>query len=547
MGMGPGGGMRSTIAMTLKRRSAAMGTAFALGAILFAGPATAGAQQLADDDPVLQRIWDEAMDNSELERLGQALLDSIGPRLTASPGMERAQAWAVAQFQNWGIQARTERYGTWEGWERGVSHIDLLAPRVRSLEGQILAWSPGTEGRPVEGAVTALPTIESPADWNRFLQTVQGKWVMLSYPESSCRSAGQWEEYGTSGAADRMRDARRAGQNAWNASLSATGSQDRRRRDLHSALQDAGALGIVTSRWTGGFGATRVFNAYNRETPTFELSCEDYGLVYRLASTGQNPVLRLTAESSNRGEVPVFNVVATIPGTELPDEFVLLSAHFDSWEGGSGATDNGTGSILMMETMRILREAYPNPRRTIMIGLWSGEEQGLNGSRAFTEDHPEIVEGLQAAFNQDNGTGRVVTLSAQGLTEAGSSLANWISKVPAEVSARIDLNLPGNPGGGGSDYASFLCYGAPAFNLGALNWDYFSQTWHTQRDTFDKIVFDDLKNNAVLAASLVYLASEDPDRVSRQQRTVIRGRNGQPTDWPSCTPSTRSSGKSPRM
>lgn len=514
---------------------------------LAAAPKGADAQRLATSDPVLQRIWDEGMSNSHFESLAQALLDSIGPRLTASPQMERAQDWAANTLRGWGITARLEQYGTWEGWDRGPSHIDLVSPRVRSLEGRILAWSPGTGGRAVEGGVAFLPEVASPADWQAFLGTVRGKWVMMSYPEATCRATEQWAEFGMPGSMERMLQARQAGQQRWNRSLQASGSTDGRRRDLHAAVEDAGAAGIITSQWPGSYGTTRVFNAYNRDTPTFELSCEEYGLVYRLAANGQDPVLRVTAEAENRGEVPVFNVIGTIPGTELPDQYVMLSAHFDSWEGGSGATDNGSGSVLMLETMRIIKAVYPNPKRTILIGLWSGEEQGLNGSRAFTEDHPEVVAGLQALWNQDNGTGRVVNLSAQGLVEAGGSLAEWLSQVPAEVSQYVDLNLPGNPGGGGSDYASFVCHGAPGFSLGALSWDYSSHTWHTHRDTFDKLIFDDLKNNAVLTASLVYLASEDPDFVSRTRRSVITGRGGGPGQWPTCTPATRSSGASPRM
>ena len=519
----------------------------ALATLLVATPRAVDAQRMVTDDPVLQQIWDQAMNNSQFETLGTALLDSIGPRLTASPGIERAQDWAVKTFQGWGIEARTEQYGTWEGWDRGVSHIDLVEPRVRSLEGRILAWSPGTGGEPVEGAVTYLPTIDSPADWQAFLGTVSGTWVMMSYPEPTCRADEQWAEFGTRASVQAMAQARQQAERAWNSSLSATGSTDGRRRDLHAALEGAGAAGIITSNWPGSYGTTRVFNAYNRETPTFELGCEDYGLVHRLAKEGSHPVLRVTAEAENRGEVPVYNVLAAIPGTELPDEYVMLSAHFDSWEGGSGATDNGSGSLLMMETMRILKDVYPNPKRTILVGLWSGEEQGLNGSRAFTEDHPEVVEGLQVLFNQDNGTGRIVNMSAQGLTKAAGSLAGWLAQVPAEVSAGINLQLPGNPGGGGSDYASFVCHGAPGFNLGALSWDYGSHTWHTHRDTFDKLVIDDLKNNAVLAASLIYLASEDPVRVSRERRTVITGRGGGPGQWPTCSPAVRSSGASPRM
>ncbi len=516
-----------------------------LSAGLFVVPVSG--QRLATDDPVLQRIWEEGMNNSHFAELSQVLLDEIGPRLTASPGMERAQAWAVESLRGWGVDARLEEYGTWEGWDRGSSHIDLVEPRVRSLEGRILAWSPGTGGRPVEGGVAVFPSVESPADWEAFLSGVRGKWVMMSYAQPTCRAMEQWNEYGMPGSAERMSETRQAEQRAFNAALAATGSEDPRRRDLHRQLEEAGAAGIITSQWPGSYGTTRVFNAYNRETPTFELGCEDYGLVHRLAVNGQDPVLRLTAEAENLGEIPVYNVIGEIPGTEWPDQYVMLSAHFDSWEGGSGATDNASGSVLMMETMRILKAAYPNPKRTILIGLWSGEEQGLNGSRAYTEDHPEVVEGLQALWNQDNGTGRIVRLSAQGLVGATPSVARWMSQVPAEVGRWVELDLPGTPGGGGSDYASFVCYGAPGFSLGALSWDYGSHTWHTHRDTYDKLVFDDLRNNAVLTASLTYLAANDPEFVDRTRRTVITDQLGRSRDWPECSPAVRSSRNSPRM
>src|SRR5690606_27677665 len=186
---------------------------------------------------------------------------------------------------------------------------------------------------------------------------------------------------------------------------------------------------------------------------------EDYGLVWRLAENEQGPRLRITADAEFLGEVPVFNTIATIPGSEKPDEYIVLSAHFDSWDGSSGATDNGTGTITMLEAMRILKEVYPQPKRTIIAGHWGGEEQGLNGSRAFAADHPEIVEGLQVLLNQDNGTGRVSNISLQGFTGAGADFARWLSLVPGEITQHIDLQLPGFPGGGGSDYAAFVCYG----------------------------------------------------------------------------------------
>ncbi len=516
-------------------------------ALFAAGASSTSAQTLATDDPVLRQIWAEALQNSQLESLAQSLLDSIGPRLTASPGMERAQDWAVNKLGSWGYEARLEQYGTWEGWDRGPSSVTLIEPRVRSLEGRILAWSPGTGGEAVEGRVAVPPQSNSPTDWARFLDGVAGRYVMLSYPEPSCRADDQWREFAMDGSFESMSEARASEKRAWNQRLAAQ-STDPRLRDLHRQIEEAGALGIVTSNWPGSYGTTRVFNAYTRTIPTFELGCEDYGLVYRLSANGQSPVLRLTAESENRGQVPVFNVLASIPGTELPDEYVMLSAHYDSWEGGSGATDNGTGSVLMMEAARILSEVYPNPKRTILVGLWSGEEQGLNGSHAFVEDHPEVADGLQALFNQDNGTGRITRISASGFVEAGGSLARWIAQVPSEVTQHIDENFPGMPSGGGTDSASFVCAGAPGFGLGALSWDYGSHTWHTHRDTFDKIVFDDMRNNAVLVASLVYLASEDRERTSRLRREMpVNRRTGQPTEWPACSAAVRDSRNSPRM
>ena len=507
-----------------------------------AGDERAAAQTLATDDPVLRAIWEEGTTRSQLEPLAQALLDSLGPRLTGSPGMERAQDWAVSVLGSWGIDAELERYGTWEGWERGTSHVDLLAPRVRSLEGRILAWSPGTGGEPVEGEAVALPVIDSAADWQAFLGTVAGKWVMVSFPQPTCRPDEQWVEFQQEGSGLRMAQARQETQARWTASLEAAGrAAGGSTVELHAAIEQAGAAGIVTSQWPGAPGTVRVFDAENRRTPTFELSCEDYGLVYRLAENGQAPVVRLTAESENLGEVPVYNVIGRIEGTERPDEYVILSAHYDSWDGSSGATDNGSGSVLMLEAMRVLSEAYPRPRRTILIALWSGEEQGLNGSRAFVEDHPDVMEGLQALFNQDNGTGRVTRISAMGLVDAGGELAEWLSQVPEEVKSYIELELPGNPGGGGSDYASFVCAGAPAFPLSALSWDYSTHTWHTNRDTYDKLIFDDLRNNVVLTASLAYLAASDPDFVSRRRREVLAGRGGGPGSWPTCRPAQRSS------
>lgn len=511
---------------------------------VFAPAAPASAQTFATEDPVLERIWDEAMNASQIEELAQALMDSVGPRLTGAPGIDRAHDWLVHMYGQWGVQADNRPYGTWTGWDRGISHIDLIEPRVRSLTGMNLAWSPGTDG-PVTGDVVLFPDVADAAEFDRWLPSVEGRFVMISLAPSTCRPDANWVEHATPASLERMREQRTEEGRAWNERIGRSGVAA---RDLPLRLEEAGAAGVVTMNWTGGWATNRVFNARTREIPTFELSCEDYGLVFRMAEREQGPVLRTNFEAEFLGDVPVFNTIATIPGSELPDEYVMLSAHFDSWDGASGATDNGTGTVLMMETIRILSEVYPNPRRTILVGHWGGEEQGLNGSRAFVEDHPEVVEGLQVVWNQDNGTGRIVNIGLQGFTEAGASIAGWLSQVPSEVNRHVDLGLPGTPSSGGTDNASFVCAGAPAFTLSAHNWDYFTYTWHTHLDTFDKLVLDDLKNNAVLIASLTYLASEG-ERVSRVTREVmpVSSQSGQAASWPTCQSPDRSAETSVRM
>lgn len=507
--------------------------------LVMAVPAVAAAQSFTDDDPVIRAIWAEGMDRTHAYELAQVLMDSIGPRLTGAPAHKAANDWLVATYRSWGVDARNEQYGTWKSWTRGITHIDLVQPRVRTLNGMMLAWSPGTR-RAVEGDVVTLPDVDSPDAFQAWLRTVRGKFVLVSMGEPSCRPLESWQASGTDEEVAAYQEAREAASDAWDARIEATGVEA---RDLPGVLEEAGAAGVLSSVWSGGWGAHRIFSARTTRVPSLAVACEDYGLLFRLAEHRQGPRLRVEARSEMGNDMPIFNTIAEIRGSELPDEYVVLSAHLDSWDGGSGATDNGTGTINMLEAIRILRQVYPNPKRTILVGHWASEEQGLNGSRAFAADHPEVVEGLQALFNQDNGTGRVVRLSMQGLLNAGEQVSDWLSRVPEDITRHIDVQLPGSPGGGGSDYASFICYGAPSFSLSSLPWDYFAYTWHTNLDTFDKLAFDEVKNNATLTAMLVYLASEDPDRVDRTRRTAfpVNPRTGESMTWPECREARRTS------
>ena len=491
-------------------------------------------------DPVIENIIKEATQNSQLKKLAHELTDGIGPRLVGTPQMKQAHDWAVSKYQSWGVSARNEKWGEWRGWERGVSHIDMVYPRVKSLEGMQLAWSPSTNGKSVIAETIILGDAPDSIAFQRWLPSVKGKFVMISMNQPTGRPDYNWEEFATKESFEKMKADRSSETAAWRNRVAKTRLTP---RNLALALEKAGAAGIIASNWSSGFGVNKIFSANTTKIPTVDLSLEDYGLLYRLTESGVNPKISVRTDSKELGLVPTFNTVAEIRGTEKPEEYVMLSAHFDSWDGGTGATDNATGTVTMLEAMRILKKVYPNPKRTILVGHWGSEEQGLNGSRAFVKDHPEIVKNIQALFNQDNGTGRVVSLSGQGFLNAYDYLGRWLNPVPTDIKSQIETSFPGSPGGGGSDYASFVAAGVPAFSLSSLGWSYGNYTWHTNRDTYDKIVFDDVQNNAILTAILVYMASEDPAKASREKSILpVNPRTGRPSEWPLERAPTRKGG-----
>jgi hypothetical protein len=529
-----------------------------------------------------------------------------------------ASNWVIGKYKSWGIDAKREQYGTWRGWRRGVSHVDLVSPRTRSLEGTMLAWSPGTKGRPVTAQAIVLPKFKDSTEFVKWLPQAKGKIVLLSPAWPTCRPSEDWYRFATPASMAHMDTLVGEMQREWATDRDSTKlyrgtgySLALGTGTLGMRLEKAGVAGMISSRTkltgfpnpcpadggrggagrggrgnvqpgpasmrggggrgstmtagtpegtapaqggrggfgggapgvgSGGWGVIDVFETYNTIAPAVTLTCEDYGLVYRLAENKQKPMVRLDLDAQLLGEQPAFNTIGMIKGTEKPNEYVMFSAHFDSWDGASGATDNGTGTMMAMEAMRILKQAYPRPKRTIMVGHWASEEQGLNGSTAFTEDHPEVLKGLQALFNQDNGTGRVQSISASGLSGIGPHLKAWYEKLPSYFTDSLSPNVvawsfrdvpTGNPGG--TDGAVFACFGTPSFDLASLSWNYFTYTWHTNRDSYDKVVFDDVKHNATLAAMLAYAASEDPEFIARDRS---------PGTWPANWPAN--CGKAPR-
>ena len=497
----------------------------------------AQAKQTENLHPIVQNFVNEAQNNSQLESMAHDFLDGIGPRLIGTPEMLAANNWTAEKMKSWGIDAELQQFGTWKGWQRGITHVDMVYPRVKSLVATQLAWSPATK-KAVEAEVAILPKVSSKAAFDQWLPSAKGKVILMAQYQKVGRSDEQIKEFATPELLEKLKSEKEQASKDFKEYIKNIGYDN---TTLPEALEKAGAAGIAISNWTGIMGANRIFGAKTKKIPMFDLELEDYGMLYRMAESGMKPRIQLEIQSKTLPDSPSFNTIGIIKGKEKPNEYVILSAHLDSWDGAQGATDNGTGVLTMLETIRILKKYYPNNKRTIIVGLWASEEQGLNGSRAFVADHPEIMKGVQAVFNQDNGTGRIIDISGQGFVDSYKYIGKWLNAAPKNIKDQVKSTFPGTPGGGGSDHASFVAAGLPGFSLSALNWGYFGYTWHTTKDTFDKIVFDEVKNNVILTATLAYMASEDPEFTSREKRVMPENDKGEVAKWPEQKEPTRTS------
>ena len=394
-------------------------------------------------DGIIRRIWDEGNNRSQVMSLAQVLMDSIGPRLVNSDRYNAGQDWLIKMYTSWGIGAEKQQWGTWTLWERGPTHVDLIAPRVRTLEATMLAWSPGTDGRNVEGEVILLPTDTTAPGIAAWLRAARGKFVLTpapgisgpGAPSPSCRSQANYTESGAAGSWQAEAARRTQMSMAYRARLpKSPDTTAAGRRDYSFKWPaEAGVAGILSTYYSNYPGTDKVFGNPRQQVPTVDLTCEDWNLLYRLAENHQGPRIRLNADAKSQGEKPVFNVIASIKGSQRPDEYIVLSAHYDSWDAGSGATDNGTGTVAMMEALRIIKAVYPNPRRTIIVGHWGGEEQGLLGSRAFVADHPDLVSKVHMGWNQDGGTGRPTNLGPGPFLQATDRLVAYLKEMPVEA------------------------------------------------------------------------------------------------------------------
>ncbi|MGH7499885.1 MAG: M20/M25/M40 family metallo-hydrolase [Gemmatimonadales bacterium] len=470
----------------------------ALALLLLASPLAA---QNPLDTTGTGALVSQAIDHSELMANLQHLSDVIGPRLSGSAAMRKANDWAAERLRAYGLTAALEPYTFGVTWERGPASMRILSPFTRAMTGHSWAWTAGTGGKPVAAPVV-LADLSTPDSLAAYTSRVKGAWVL---PRAS---APLWNPDGppmTAGDSERIQAIWQLRQQATSdTSAAAVLARRQYSLDLPYALKAAGALGTLYDG-SKEHGLMTMSGSPNRVSPlpNMVISHEDYTLLERLIHAGVTP--RIEATVDNRiGKSPVqqWNTVGEIRGSEKPGEVVILGAHLDSWDLGTGTTDNGTGAMAVLEAARVIAQSGVKPKRTIRFILFSGEEEGLLGSRAYAAAHAAEADSMQAVLVLDNGTGAITGQALQGRDDLEGLWRALLAPVASFGADSIRHAVKS-----GTDHLSFLPYGVPGFNFDQLVRGY-NHTHHSQTDTFDKAVEGDLKQAAaVMAVTAVELAN----------------------------------------
>lgn len=506
------------------RRALVAGLALALSA------ASAHAQVVQErvDFSVVQRIKDEEMNRSKLDDLASYLTDVIGARLTNSTGSRKANAWAAETFRSWGlanvkVEAWDSAFG--RGWDLVSYSGRILDPWIKPLAAYPQAWSGSTldaKGRPVTiTCPVVILDVKDSSDLPKYAGKLKGTCVLRNPPPVVGPEFNQLERRfsldqlinGTPGATNLISTVPgvpvpppappRAG-GGFGAGARAVNAL------LHSEQPAAVLQG---SQWSYGMflngghfdGALARDSVYN-PIPNLVVATEQYGTLYRVAQRGLPVRLELNLQTRflDDNRFPT-NVTAEIPGTDKANEVVMLGAHYDSWHSGTGATDNGAGSLIMMEAIRLLKTMNLPMRRTVRIALWTGEEQGLIGSRTWIRMHRAELPGISAYVNVDNGTGKL-----RGIWDQSNSAAIPIFEQILSPFQDMGVVVVKHGNTGGTDHLSFVAAGVPGFNYIQDPIEYGTRTHHSNLDTYERLLIDDLKQAAAVVAWSVYeIANRD--------------------------------------
>lgn len=490
----------------------------------------ASAQQEKVDLQVITRIKDEAFNRSKVMDYLFNLTDVIGPRLTGSAGLKNSQDWAIRQLNELGaVNAGAEAWGTFgKGWEIQKSYVAMTKPYYQALSATPKAWTSGTGG--LVTAPVVVVKIEAEEDFDKYKGKLEGKIVVIdantdikpgTKPEFRRYTDEELHKLYLS---DKVFS--EEGGAAFDRAKYRAASRIRQKRN--DFLMEEKAVAVISTRGNS-MGTYYTSNGASYATsaktslPELEMSAEHVARLVRLSAADKAMELELDIKTSfNLKDTIQYNVVAEIPGTDknLKNEVVMIGAHLDSWHAATGATDNAAGCAVMMEVMRIIKVLNLSPKRTIRIALWSGEEQGILGSKGYVKNHfadPETMtlkpehKLLSAYYNLDNGGGKIRGIYLQGNDALRPIFESWL--VPFYDMGATTVTARNT---GGTDHLPFEEVGLPGFQFIQDEMDYDNKTHHTNMDTYDRIQKADLMQCSAVIATFVYHTAMRDEMLTRK-------------------------------
>ncbi len=506
------------------------------------------AQEEKLDMEMVSKIRKEGLENSKVMEIAMYLTDISGPRLTASPGYMKAANWSKNKLSEWGlVNANVEPWGDFgKGWEQQKCYIAMTAPYYSQLIAVPKAWTSGTPGKKAIKDQVVLIKANDTLELMKYTGTLKGKIVMIwSSAQLKPSFEADANRYADS-SLEKMAKAQPAAAPAPRGQQSQQGNNpqinqfviQRRINDMINKEKPALILSM-SARGNDGTLFVSSGGSYAKdaeEAPaSVVLSSDDYLRIQRMIEAGIPVTLEADVKTKFFTEdLKGYNVVAEIQGTDptLKEELVMLGGHLDSWHGATGATDNAAGCAVMMEAVRILKATGFQPRRTIRIALWSGEEQGLHGSRNYVKNHfadratmetKPAFEKVSAYYNLDNGTGKIRGIYLQGNKSVAPIFAKWLEPFKDLGAGTVTINNTG-----GTDHLAFDAVGIPGFQFIQDEIEYNTRTHHTNMDTYDHLVPEDLKQASTIIASFVYHTAQRDQKLPRKELPKAQGQTVRP-------------------
>jgi hypothetical protein len=496
------------------------------------------------DETIISKLKDEGLHHSQVMEHAFYLTDVSGPRLTASPGFMRAATWAKNKLESWGLKnVLIESWGEFgKGWEQERCYVAMTKPYYVPLVAQAMAWTGSTPGKGITTADIVLIKAKDSAELMQYAGKVKDKVVMVWRPDTlkmgfKADATRYTDQELDSMAKIESSQARQNNRQANPAMMEAFRARMALSRAMSSFFtNEKPALILSMGRGTEGtiFVQGAPGTAYKLDAQTgpanVVLSSDDFLRLQRLVNAGMPVQIEADVKTKFFDKDPNgYNVIGEIPGTDpkLKDEVVMLGAHLDSWQGATGATDNAAGSAVMMEVMRILKATNFQPRRTIRIALWGGEEQGLFGSRNYVKMHvgdpatmqlkPEQQK-ITAYYNLDNGTGRIRGIYLQGNESVRPIFAKWLEPFNDLGASTLTISNTG-----GTDHLSFDAVGVPGFQFIQDPIEYDTRTHHSNMDTYDHLIPADLQQASTIIAAFVYNTAQRDEKLPRKELPKPRG------------------------